>query len=388
MILALQILFWVVVALVFHTYVGFPVLLSLLSRNKKNEYHPLSDLPDVTVIMSLFNEEDVIAQKLQTIVDSDYPLEKLHVLIGSDNSTDRTNEIVSEYAQKYPFIKLFAYTERRGKANVINSLISECPSEIMILSDANVMFDKDTISELMKPFADENVGLVDSNMINTGLKKDGISIQEKSYISREVRIKNQEGLLWGSMMGPFGGCFAMRKDLHSPVPKNFLVDDFYICMNVIRKGFKTVNNVDARVYEDVSNNISDEFRRKVRIATGDFQNLHEFRGMLFTLRRGVSFSFWSHKVLRWITPVLMIIWFGLCVALVFYLKFYLVALLLFVAVLLLIPIDYILKKLNCNNVLLRFVTHFFSMNLALLVGMFKAMKGVESGVWKPTKRNQ
>ena len=388
MILALQILFWVVVALVFHTYVGFPVLLSLFSRKKKAEYKPLPDLPDVTVIMSLFNEEDVIAQKLQTIINSDYPLEKLHVLIGSDNSTDRTNEIVSEYAQKYPFIKLFAYTERRGKANVINSLISECPSDIMILSDANVMFDKDTISELMKPFADENVGLVDSNMINTGLKKDGISIQEKSYISREVRIKNQEGLLWGSMMGPFGGCFAMRKNLHSPVPKNFLVDDFYICMNVIRKGYKTVNNVDARVYEDVSNNISDEFRRKVRIATGDFQNLHEFRDMLFTSRRGVSFSFWSHKVLRWITPVLMIIWFGLCIALAFYLKFYLIALLLFVAVLLLIPIDYILKKLNCNNVLFRFVTHFFSMNLALLVGMFKAMKGVESGVWKPTKRNQ
>lgn len=388
MIIALQILFWIVVALVFHTYVGFPVLLSLLSRKKNAEYQQLSELPDVTVIMSLFNEEAVIAQKLQTIVDSDYPREKLHVLIGSDNSTDRTNEIVSEYAQKYPFIKLFAYTERRGKANVINSLISECPSEIMILSDANVMFDKDAISELMKPFADENVGLVDSNMINTGLKKDGISIQEKSYISREVRIKNQEGLLWGSMMGPFGGCFAMRKNLHSPVPKNFLVDDFYICMNVIRKGYKAVNNVNARVYEDVSNNISDEFRRKVRIATGDFQNLHEFWDMLFTSGSGVSFSFWSHKVLRWITPVLMIIWFGLCVALAFYLKFYLVALLLFVAVLLLIPIDYILKKLNCNNVLFRFVTHFFSMNLALFVGMFKAMKGVESGVWKPTKRNQ
>lgn len=388
MILALQILFWIVVALVFHTYVGFPVLLSLLSRKKKTDYSPLAECPDVTVIMSLFNEEAVIGQKLQTIVDSDYPHEKLHVLIGSDNSTDRTNEIVSEYAQKYPFVKLFAFTERRGKANVINSLISECPSDIMILSDANVMFDKDTISELMKPFVDENVGLVDSNMINTGLKKDGISIQEKSYISREVRIKNQEGLLWGSMMGPFGGCFAMRKNLHSPVPKNFLVDDFYICMNVIRKGYKTVNNVNARVYEDVSNNISDEFHRKIRIATGDFQNLHEFRDMLFTSRRGVSFSFWSHKVLRWITPMLMIIWFALCVALAFYLKFYLVALLLFVAVLLLIPIDYILKKLNCNNVLIRFVTHFFSMNLALLIGMFKAMKGVESGVWKPTKRNQ
>lgn len=388
MILALQILFWVVVALVFHTYLGFPIWLSLLSRKKNSEYKALEEYPDVTVIMSLYNEEEVIAQKLESIVGSNYPLEKLHILIGSDCSSDNTNEIVAQYSQKYPFIKLFAYTERRGKANVINSLITDCPFDIMILSDANVMFDKDTISELMKPFVDENVGLVDSNMINTGLKKDGISIQEKSYISREVRIKNQEGLLWGTMMGPFGGCFAMRKKLHLPVPKNFLVDDFYICMNVIRQGYKAVNNVNARVYEDVSNNISDEFRRKVRISTGDFQNLHKFRSMLFSSRRGLSFSFWSHKVLRWITPVLLIIWYAVCLALAFYLKLYLVAFILFNALLLLIPIDFCLRKLNCNNVLFRFVTHFFSMNLALLIGMFKAMKGVESGVWKPTKRNQ
>lgn len=388
MILALQILFWVVVALVFHTYVGFPIWLSLLSRKKNAEYKPLDECPDVTVIMSLYNEEEVIAQKLESIVGSNYPLEKLHILIGSDCSTDNTNEIVAQYSQKYPFIKLLAYTERRGKANVINSLIADCPSVIMILSDANVMFDKDTISELMKPFVDENVGLVDSNMINTGLKKDGISIQEKSYISREVRIKNQEGLLWGTMMGPFGGCFAMRKKLHQPVPKNFLVDDFYICMNVIQQGYKAVNNVNARVYEDVSNNISDEFRRKVRIATGDFQNLHKFRSMLFSSRKGLSFSFWSHKVLRWITPVLLILWYAVCLALAFYLKLYLVAFILFNVLLLLIPIDLCLRKLNCNNVLFRFVTHFFSMNLALFIGMFKAMKGVESGIWKPTKRNQ
>lgn len=388
MIIALQILFWIIVFFIFHTYMGFPLFMSFLSRKQNVEYEEPKDCLDVTVIMSLYNEESVIAQKIESIVGSNYPHEKLHILIGSDCSSDRTNEIVAEYAQKYPFIKLFAFTERRGKANVINSLIAECPSDIMILSDANVMFDKDTISELMKPFADSSVGLVDSNMINTGLKKDGISVQEKSYISREVRIKSQEAQLWGTMMGPFGGCFAMRKNLHTPVPKNFLVDDFYICMEVIRQGYKAVNNVNACVYEDVSNNLSDEFRRKVRIATGDFQNLHKFRSMLFSSRKGLSFCFWSHKVLRWITPVLFIIWYAVCLALAFYLKLYLVAFILFNALLLLIPVDFCLRKLNCNNVLFRFVTHFFSMNLALFIGMFKAMKGVESGVWKPTKRNQ
>jgi cellulose synthase/poly-beta-1,6-N-acetylglucosamine synthase-like glycosyltransferase len=190
------------------------------------------------------------------------------------------------------------------------------------------------------------------------------------------------------MMGPFGGCFAIRKELYTPVPKNFLVDDFYICMKIIQSGYKAINVLDAVVYEDVSNNLSDEFFRKVRIATGDFQNLYEFKRMLWPPFKGLGFSFMSHKVLRWITPIFIVISYILALILSFNNLFYLIITICYSLVLLLPLIDYLLKKIKINNIFLRFVTHFFTMNLALLAGMFKAMKGVKSNVWKPTKRNQ
>ncbi|PLX06206.1 MAG: hypothetical protein C0596_17150 [Marinilabiliales bacterium] len=201
-------------------------------------------------------------------------------------------------------------------------------------------------------------------------------------------IKHNEGKLWGTMMGPFGGCFAIRRELYSPVPINFLVDDFYICMKVLEKGYKSVNNVDAIVLEDVSNNLSDEFRRKIRIATGDFQNLWEFKKLLWPPFTGLSFSFLSHKILRWLTPLFMILSYGLNLLLAFYYDFYLYMFIAYNFIYILLITDFLLKKIKIHNVFLRFITHFMSMNLALLIGMIKAMKGVKTNVWKPTKRNQ
>ncbi len=384
----LQILFWLNVFMVFHTYVLYPIILYILTKTKTQKLEKISDFPLVTIIMSLYNEESVIAKKLDSVLSSDYPMDKINILIGSDNSTDKTNSILSDYASRYSNISFTAYTERQGKSNVVNSLIDKSEAEILIISDANVLFAENTIRELVKAFSDAKIGLVDTNMKNTGLRKEGISIQEKSYISREVLIKNREGILWGTMMGPFGGCFAIRKGLYSPVPKNFLVDDFYICMKVIESGYKAINVLDAVVYEDVSNNLSDEFFRKVRIATGDFQNLHKFKRMLWPLFSGLGFSFLSHKVLRWFTPLFIIFSYIAVSVLAFNYLFYLIVFLCYSLVLLLPLVDYLLKKLKVNNIFFRFVTHFFTMNLALFIGMFRAMKGVKSNVWKPTKRNQ
>lgn len=384
----LQIILWLTILLIFHTYVGFPSLLFFLKRGKSRKEIVSTDFQEVTIIMSLYNEEAVIAQKLDSILHSDYPSDKIFLLIGSDHSDDHTNEIVEQYAAQYPNITFHSYDERRGKGNVINQLMKEVTTELVIFTDANVIFAPQTIQELLKGFSDPEVGLVDSNMQNTGIKKDGISIPEKAYISREVRIKNSEGVLWGTMMGPFGGCFAIRTELYRPIPQNFMVDDFFICMKVLALGKDAINNVNAVVYEDVSNNLSDEFRRKTRIATGDFQNLFYFFPMLFSPRKGLSFCFLSHKVLRWFTPLLLIFYYISNLFLLFGSPFYLTLFILFNTLLLLIPLDFLLKKKEIHCKLLRFNTHFFSMNLALLIGMIRAMQGVESAAWKPTARNQ
>src|SRR5690606_1843765 len=150
---------------------------------------------------------------------------------------------------------------------------SEAKGEVFILTDANVFFTKDTIYQLVKHYKNPEVAQVGGNIINPEHKQDGISFQEKSYLSRENIIKYQEGIIWGCMIGAFGGCYSIRANYFVPVPPKFLVDDFYISMHVLEQNKKALNELDAHCYEDVSNKIKEEFRRKLRISAGNFQNL-------------------------------------------------------------------------------------------------------------------
>ena len=391
MILIAKILFWISLILILHSYVIFPVLLILLAFIKRKQpiiYSKPENLPSVSILMAAYNEEEIIEEKIQSILSSDYPLSKLNIFIGSDNSTDNTNEIIKRYAQNHSQIKFFPFYSRQGKPNIINQLSDKSDDEIFILTDANVIFDQYTVIELVKPFTNTEIGLVDSRMINKGLQKDGISVQEKTYISREVNIKNLEGLLWGSMMGPFGGCFAIRKSLFEKVPATYLVDDFYINMKVLEKGKKAINNIHAKVYEDVSNNLSDEFRRKIRIATGNFQNLLTFSKLLNPRYKALAFSFLSHKVIRWFGPLLFAFIIIANIILMHQNLFYKAFFYLIIMIIIIPIIDFLLRKLKIHIIILRFVTHFVTMNVALFIGMIKFLKGVKSNVWQPTKRNQ
>jgi cellulose synthase/poly-beta-1,6-N-acetylglucosamine synthase-like glycosyltransferase len=389
--IALQIILYLAILGIAHSYLLFPLFLKWYASGKKpkySTYHHTDKLPSISVIMAAYNEESVIEDKIHSIYKNEYPAEKIEILIGSDNSSDNTNAICQRLEEENTNLHFTAFNKRQGKISIVNQLETQAKGDILILTDANVMFDNDTVFELIRYFRDEQVGLVDSRMINTGLKKEGISIQEKSYISREVLIKHREGLLWGSMMGPFGGCYAVRKSLYKPVPLNFLVDDFFVCMNVIKSGKDAINNLNAKVFEDVSNNLGDEFRRKIRIATGDFQNLRHFSSMLWPPWTGTAFSFWSHKALRWLGPFFLLAIIISLSILAFYSDFYLIFALIAVFVFTLPFYDFLLKKLKIHNVILRFATHFFTMNLALLIGFIRTLKGVKSNVWKPTKRHQ
>jgi len=304
-------IFWICIFLIFHSYIFFPIILKAITGSKhanKNVYNKGSDeLPRVNILMAVYNEEAVIREKLDSVLASDYPLGKIKLLIGSDASTDNTDSIIGEYRNNHPgTVELTIFEGRTGKPEIINRLSKVANDEVFIITDANVMFDKSAIYELVKHFKNNKIGLVDSNMINKNLKKDGISVQEKSYISREVMIKQYESRLNGCMMGPFGGCYAIRKELFSIVPGNFLVDDFYINMRVLEQRKMAINDLNAKVFEDVSNNMQEEFRRKIRISTGNYQNLKRFWKLLFPPFKPTAFCFYSHKVLRWIGPILII----------------------------------------------------------------------------------
>jgi cellulose synthase/poly-beta-1,6-N-acetylglucosamine synthase-like glycosyltransferase len=388
--IALQLIFWVCLFLVFYTYLLFPFALRWLAGNRKidADSYAVNELPMVSVLIAAYNEEKVIGEKIGTLLRSDYPREKLEILVGSDASTDNTNNILRKLPKVNPTLRLLLYKERGGKPEVINRLVKEARGEILVITDANVMLAPNTLFELVRHFTEEHIGLVDSMMINTGIKRSGISRQEKFYTSREVSIKYHESVLWGAMMGPFGGCYAVRKSLYRAVPDHFLVDDFFINMAVLEQGAACISNAHAKVYEDVSNNPQEEFRRKKRISAGNYQNLSRFRSMLLKGGKGVGFSFFSHKVVRWMVPFLVIITVTSSTILGMRSPLYLLFGLLQLLVLIIPVIDHFLRKIRIQSIPLRFISHFVLMNLALLAGFFRYIGGIKNNVWQPTRRHQ
>ena len=386
-----KVLFWISVLALLHTYLLYPALLRILARRKsinRDVHESLREIPAVSVIMAVHNEQDVLEEKISGIIDNNIPEGKLEILVGSDASTDNSDMILENLARSVKSLRYVLFDKRMGKSAIINELAGLARSGVLIITDANVMFEKDTIFHLLKHFKNSETGLVDTNMKHKGLRENGISIQENAYISREVRIKYLEGIIWGTMMGPFGGCYALKSKLYCNVPPTFLVDDFFINMKVISSGHRSIIEPEAVVYEDVSNSLGEEFRRKVRIAAGNFQNLKYFSGYVFSGRPGLSFSYISHKVLRWLGPFFLAAIFICSLYLGRQSSFYKYLFIAQLFILILPLIDYILGKIKIHVIILRFVTHFVSMNFALMAGFVKFLRGVKTNVWEPTRRNQ
>ncbi len=376
-----------------HAYVVYPALMRILAKGRM-PYHSNSknDRPRVWILMSAFNEERIIEKKLESFDKLTYPESKLELWIGSDASSDRTDEIIKDFPNSQ--IRFFRYEDRAGKANVLNRLKAELKSnpnydesrDIMVMTDANVLFSEDLIENLVAPFQDDSIGQVGAVIKNYGEDRRGISYQEKFYIGSENQLKINEGKAWATMMGAFGACYAIRAKLIPALRTNFLMEDFYISMNVFDKGYKAVMAEDAICFEDLPSEVSEEFKRKTRISAGNFQNLSVYYHLLWPPGR-LSFSFLSHKVLRWLGPIwLSFILAGLILGYSIH-GFWLPVLMIYLLLLLSPLLDRIARKMGLHSVLLRYPAYFVEMNLALANGFIKYIKGVRTNAWQPTKRN-
>ncbi|HHW59703.1 MAG: glycosyltransferase [Bacteroidales bacterium] len=389
--LAIKIIFWISAILLIYNYLLYPLTLFIINHFTKNPkcLKPNVEFsPNISIIIAAHNEGLVIADKLESIIDGDYPLDKLEILIGSDCSTDNTNVILSEWAEKYPFIKPYFFTERQGKISILNKLIPKANNEILILTDANIIFSKKTISELVIYFSNPKIGFVDSRIINIINSQDDISIPEQRYISLESKIKQYEGCIWGTAMGSFGGCYAIRKQLFVPIPEDKLImDDLYICMNILKSKYMGIYANDAIVYEKAVTLINTEYRRKIRIAAGAIQNLFIFTPILLKFNI-LSFCFFSHKVLRWMGPFLLIIiiLFSIILATTGHWLYILLASIFILSILISLIDRFILYPRNKTVKIFRFITHFYLANLATFIGWIRVMKGTKNSIWTPTPR--
>ncbi|MEQ1839640.1 MAG: glycosyltransferase [Verrucomicrobiales bacterium] len=396
----LSLLFWACLLLLAHTYAVYPVLLGVLAKRKKlpgDRFVSDLDLPEVAVLMAVYNEESVIEATLESILASDYPTGKIRVLIGSDGSPDRSDEIVNRFRREHSNLHLTVFGGRNGKIRIINQLAGEArarfenpESAVFVLCDANVVWSADLLRRLTSHFKRPDVGLVGAAVRDPIRQHAGIGDEEEAYIGQENLAKYREGVLWGKVMGAFGACYAMRSSLFSSVPANHIVDDFFLTFRCLEQGHKAIVDLEAVCYEAVSTEIKEEFRRKRRIAAGNFQNLNHFHRFLLPWNSDLAtfFAFWSHKGLRWCGPFLLLGIFLSLLILPFLQSFYWLPLVGFLGTLLMGAGDIILsRRKNAIQVkLFRFARYFFSMNFALFLGFLDFMKGPRNSVWEPTKR--
>lgn len=388
MILFFQILFGLCLFGILQTYIIYPLILIILDskKTKKDKKNSFEEFPEVDIIFAAYNEESVIENKILSTFKTDYPQEKLNLIIGSDNSSDKTDEIIKGLQKTYPNLLLRTFNQRTGKSGIINALVLESKAEFLVLTDANIIFKKDTISQLIAPFNNE-VGAVGGRIVYEEHKSSGISQQEDSYLQLENRIKAAESNLFKAAMGLEGGCYAIKRKLFPQIPPRFFMEDFFVSLSVIDKGYQLLFNADALCFEDVSTDKNEEFKRKVRISIGNFQNLSHFKGLVIKRFNPVGFSFLSHKILRWLTPFFLILLLISSLVLNAQSQFFQLFSGLYLVFLVLGTLG-ILFSQNKTIGLLKYPGHFIHMNLALLKGFFIYLKGVKSNVWQPTNRNQ
>jgi cellulose synthase/poly-beta-1,6-N-acetylglucosamine synthase-like glycosyltransferase len=301
----LELVFWGSFALLAYSYVFYPLLLYVITKNKKAHTSNDAYTPNVTIVIAAYNEEKVIEDKIKNILSLSYPQNKMEIIIGSDNSSDNTVNVANSYCNKGN-IRVFDYKDRSGKLGTINKLVREAKGELLVLTDANCMFSQDSVSRIAGHFSDLEVGCVAGEKTIVSNDDHDTSEGEGIYWKIESFLRQKESDL-GSCAGADGAIYAIRKELYPFPPGNLLLmDDFIISLSIIRKKFRCIYEKGAKAFEESSGNFKSELRRKGRIFAGALNALLLVPDLLLPFKSPIAFQLWSHKILRWIGGIFLI----------------------------------------------------------------------------------
>ena len=391
----MKIIFWLCLALVIYTYVGYGAVLYIILKIKniffRRETTPILPLdpqllPDVTLMICAYNEADVIEEKMQNIRALNYPQEKLCVMWVTDGSNDNSNELL----QAYPEVKLVYSPERKGKAAAMQHGLQENKAEYVIFTDANTMLNADAIREIVRQFMKKNVSCV-SGEKRVAARHAGQATAEGEgvYWKYESMLKRWDSELY-SAMGAAGELFAVRMSHYLPAPSNALLDDFMMSMLILKDGHRIAYTNEAYATEYGSASTAEESKRKRRIAAGGLQSIWWLRSLMnpFAYPK-VAFQYVSHRVLRWsITPLALFALFPLNLLLLFasgsliYQLLFLLQLFFYLSAL----TGHILKVSGRRNKLLYIPCYFLFMNLNVFLGIGYLMSHKDSGTWEKARR--
>jgi len=382
---AIEFVFWMCALSVLYTYALYPLILWLLARlfghTPQAPWLDEAALPSISLLIAAHDEQAVIEDRIRNALALNYPREKLEIVIASDGSSDRTNEIVRRYADQG--VQLLDYPARRGKAAVLNDSMRRLRGRIVLMSDANTHTEPDAARALVRWFDNPDVGVVCGRLVLTdprgGRNADGL------YWRYETFLKRNESQL-GALLGSNGAIYAIRKDRFVPIPNNTVIDDFVIPLAAkLRHGSRIVYDSQAVAHEESSPTVRVEFRRRTRIGAGGWQAIGLLWPLLNPWRGWIAFTFLSHKVLRWVCPFLMA---GALAAnlLLCGERFYAVLMLAQLALYLIAASGLLIPGGARVSRVARLASMFVTMNAALLIGFLRWAQGPQSGMWTRTRR--
>jgi cellulose synthase/poly-beta-1,6-N-acetylglucosamine synthase-like glycosyltransferase len=377
----MRLAFWLSVAAVAYVYFGYPLFLRLAASLRRGTTRDEGFLPTVSLVIAAFNEERVIRQKIENALALDYPADRLEIVVASDGSTDRTNEIARMYADRGVVLRVVL--PRGGKTRAINTVVPGTRGDILVLSDANTMYRPDALRRLVRHFADPRVGAV-SGDVRLVDSCDDYAASEGLYYKYERWLQLTESRVQ-SIIGADGGMYALRRSLFVPPSPSIVVDDFVISMNVACLGYRVLYDPEAIALENGTLSSAEEFRRKIRVVAGAIQALRRGEGVPGWSQPMLLWCYLSHKLLRWMVPCFMVVAFAasalLAASPLFRLFFAAQAAFYIVAA------GYAFDVARLRRVGVCAVPYYFCLvNGAALAGLWKGVRSGQSATWNRTTR--
>lgn len=361
-----------------YPYLLYPLILSLISRFKKqNLERDISNrnLPFVSVLIAAYNEEDYIKDCVLSLIHSNYPVEKLEIIVGSDGSTDNTNHIVKTLSNDFRYVKLLE-CERGGKNNTINKLVTKASNDVYFFIDADCTVKKNTIKKAVEKLNDIHKLIICPIEVQKDAENSG-EVGESFYQKYESYIRDKESEI-DTCINALGS-YAIEAKNFKLIPNNKLCDDFFSLLNVINDGSKVYFDKNNSIRDLRGKTLKEEFNRRKRLVGGGLSTLFYFKGLLRPKSGITSFFLWSHKLLRWFSSLLFLI--------IYLMSFFTITTLIgkivfitFSIILIVALIGFIFeikKKYNPFKIPLFFI----SMNIGFIQGIFQFIRGNQNSIW-------
>ena len=379
---AAQFLFWLSVGALVYTYAGYPLLLYVMSRLKGRETVRGDQSPSVTVIITAYNEERDIAAKLENTLALDYPREKLEILVASDCSNDRTDEIVRGFAARG--VRLHRQSERLGKTAAQNAAVERASGEIILFSDATTLYRRDVLRAIVRDFADSTVGCVAGRLIYVDPTRSTTGDGARSYWNYETFLKRHESRV-ASLIGVSGCLYAVRRSAYVPL-YNEACSDFIIATKMVEQGLRAVYEPEAVCTEETNRRADKELRMRVRVITQTYTDLWRHRAMLNPLRSGFyAIELLSHKVLRYLVPLFLVAVLISSAVLAPRSYFYAAGLLAQLAFYAAALAGWLLDRAGRSMKLLALPQYFVLANWAAVLAGYKFLRGERFARWEPIR---